>query len=231
MTLEDLLQGSREAALVIDPLADRFVAANDAGCGMLGYTRSELLQTPVSRIHPAELPQLRDFVARVMRDGYGTTISLACRMRSGRFLPTEMALHAFERDGRTYVLALIHDRSEHRGGEQPLRSGSGRCGTLRDMVTKGLIVRLEARAGKEDELAAFLESALPLVQEEPATIAWFAFRIDNSSFAIVDAFPDDAGRQAHLQGAVAAALLARADELLAAPPEIAPVDVLAGKLP
>ena len=99
------------------------------------------------------------------------------------------------------------------------------------MVTTGLIVRLEARPGKEDEVAAFLESAVPLVEAEPATVAWFAVRMGPSTFGIVDAFPDDAGRQAPLQGAVAAALLGKADELLAAPPAIEPVDVLAAKLP
>jgi quinol monooxygenase YgiN len=99
------------------------------------------------------------------------------------------------------------------------------------MVTTGLIVRLEARPGQEEELASFLEGALPLVQEEPATVAWFAVRIGPSTFGIVDVFPDDAGRQAHLQGAVAEALLGRADELLSAPPLIEPVDVLAAKLP
>jgi quinol monooxygenase YgiN len=98
------------------------------------------------------------------------------------------------------------------------------------MVSKGLIVRLEARAGKEEELASFLTGALPLVQDEPETLAWFALRFGASSFAIVDAFPDEAGRQAHLDGAVAAALLGRADELLAEPPEIQQVDVLAAKL-
>ena len=231
MTFEDVLAETHDPAFVLDPLADRFVAANEAGCAMFGYSRAELLETPVSRIHPADLPQLQDFVARVLDDGHGTTMKLACRTRSGRYLPTEMALHAFELAGRSYVIALIHDRSEHRGGERPLRSGSGRAGTLQTMVTKGLIVRLEAKAGKEAELAAFLESALPLVQEEPATIAWFAFRIDTSTFAIVDVFPDETGRQTHLEGAVAAALLSRADELLAVPPEIVAVDVLAGKLP
>ena len=99
------------------------------------------------------------------------------------------------------------------------------------MVTKGLIVRLDAKPGKEDEVASFLESALPLVEAEPQTTAWFAVRAGSTSFAIVDAFPDEAGRQAHLQGAVAAALMSRADELLEAPPEIVAVDVLAGKLP
>jgi quinol monooxygenase YgiN len=99
-----------------------------------------------------------------------------------------------------------------------------------DMVTKGLIVRLEARPGKEEELAAFLASAVPLVEDEPETVAWFALRSDVASFAIVDAFPDEAGRQAHLAGAVAVALTERAGELLAAPPEIRQVDVLAAKL-
>jgi quinol monooxygenase YgiN len=99
------------------------------------------------------------------------------------------------------------------------------------MVTKGLIVRLEAKSGQEDAVAAFLEDALPLVQDERRTVAWFAFRSGPSSFAIVDVFPDDDGRQEHLNGPVAAALLTRADELLAAPPKIEHVDILAAKLP
>ena len=99
------------------------------------------------------------------------------------------------------------------------------------MVTKGLIVRLEAKPGMEAELASFLRDALPLVQAEGETIVWFALRAASSSFASVDVFPDDAGRQAHIDGAVARALLGRADELLAAPPQIEATDVLAAKLP
>ena len=99
------------------------------------------------------------------------------------------------------------------------------------MVTKGLMVRLEAKAGKEEKLASFLRDALSLVQDEPATVAWFAVRADATSFAIVDAFPDEAGRQGHLDGAVARALIAKAEELLARAPEIEYVDVLAAKLP
>ena len=99
------------------------------------------------------------------------------------------------------------------------------------MTTVGLIVRLEAKPGKEEELAEFLRSAVPLVQQEPATTAWFAVRMGPSSFAIVDAFPDAAGRQAHLDGAVAAALFSKADELLASPPAVEQVDVLADVLP
>ena len=99
------------------------------------------------------------------------------------------------------------------------------------MVTVGLLVTLKARPGKEEELAGFLVSALPLAQGEPETTAWFAIKIDPSTFAIADFFPDVAGRQAHLDGPIAAALLQRAEELLAAPPDIKPVDVLAAKLP
>ena len=99
------------------------------------------------------------------------------------------------------------------------------------MVTKGLMVGLEARAGKEDDLAAFLLDAVRLVEDEPQTIAWFAVRRGTSAFAIVDVFPDDDGRRAHLAGPVAAALMEKAGELLAEPPAIEEVDVIAAKLP
>jgi quinol monooxygenase YgiN len=99
------------------------------------------------------------------------------------------------------------------------------------MVTVGLLVRLVARPGKEADVAAFLEGGLSLVQEEPATIAWFAIRMGPSEFGIFDAFPDDSGRQAHLAGRVAEALMASAEELLEQPPVIEPVEVLAAKLP
>jgi quinol monooxygenase YgiN len=99
------------------------------------------------------------------------------------------------------------------------------------MVTKGLIVRLEAKAGKQEALQSFLRGALPLVQDEPLTVAWFAVETGAGSFAIVDVFPDEAGRRAHLEGAVAVALGQSADELLAGGPSIEEVDVIAAKLP
>lgn len=98
------------------------------------------------------------------------------------------------------------------------------------MFTVGLLATLVAKPGKEDELAAFLASALPLAEAEPETTAWFAIKIDASTFGIFDAFPSDDGRQAHLGGPIAAALMSKADELLASPPDIKPVDVLAAKL-
>ena len=101
----------------------------------------------------------------------------------------------------------------------------------RDMTKLGLYVALEAKTGKEAELAAFLTGALPLVEAEPATTAWFALRMGPSSFGIFDAFADEAGREAHLAGEVAKALMAKASELLAKPPSINKIDVLADKLP
>jgi len=94
-----------------------------------------------------------------------------------------------------------------------------------------LLVRLEAKPGKESDVESFLKGGLSVVQGEPATIAWFAIRLGPSTFGIFDAFPDEAGRQAHLAGRVAAALMAKASELLAKPPAIEKVDVLAAKLP
>ncbi len=99
------------------------------------------------------------------------------------------------------------------------------------MVTVALLVRLESKPGKEEEVESFLNSGLALVQEEPDTTAWFAIRMGRSTFGIFDAFPNDQGRQAHLSGKVAAALMEKAPDLLAQPPVIEKVDVLAAKLP
>jgi len=99
------------------------------------------------------------------------------------------------------------------------------------MVTVALLVRLEAKPGKEAEVEEFLRGGLAIVQQEPATTAWFAIRLGPSSYGIFDAFPDDAGRQAHLAGRVAAALMEKAPDLLAQVPSIEQIDVLAVKLP
>jgi len=98
------------------------------------------------------------------------------------------------------------------------------------MVTVGVLARLEAKPGKEEEVARFLEGALPLAQQEEATTAWFAIRMGPSTFGIFDVFPDEPGREAHLAGPIAVALMQRADELLTEPPMIEKVDVLASKL-
>jgi quinol monooxygenase YgiN len=98
-------------------------------------------------------------------------------------------------------------------------------------VTVGLWVPLEAKPGKEQEVADFLVGAQPLVDAEADTVAWFAVRLGPTSFGIFDVFEADAGRQAHLSGKVAAALMEQAPDLLASPPDIGQSDVLASKLP
>ena len=99
------------------------------------------------------------------------------------------------------------------------------------MLNVGLFVRLEAKPGKEAEVAAFLKQGLQMANQETATPLWFALRLGPSTFAIFDAFRDETGRQAHLTGPIAKALMAKAADLLAKPPEIARVDVLGEKLP
>ena len=97
-------------------------------------------------------------------------------------------------------------------------------------VTKGLLVRIEAKPGREADVEAFLNGGLELVLEEPATTAWFAIQLGPSTYGIFDVFPDDGGRDAHLNGKVAAALMENAGELYAEP-ALEKLDVLASKLP
>jgi quinol monooxygenase YgiN len=98
------------------------------------------------------------------------------------------------------------------------------------MVTKGLLIRLQAMPGSEAELERFLTGVIPLVDAEPATTALFAIRFGPSEFGIVNAFPDEAGRQAHITGHAGAALSDQA-RLLAAPPAIEALEIFASKLP
>ena len=99
------------------------------------------------------------------------------------------------------------------------------------MSRYAISVELKARPGKAEEVAAFLKSAEALVAAEPATVTWYAVRFDETTFGIFDTFDDEAGRRAHLSGAVAQALMARADELFETPPMIRQPAILADKLP
>src|ERR1041385_205805 len=98
------------------------------------------------------------------------------------------------------------------------------------MVRVGLLVRLQAKPGKEADVARFLENGLALANQEATTPVWFALKLGPATFGIFDAFADDAGRKAHLAGQIAAALMAKAPELLAEAPKIEQVDVLAAKI-
>ena len=116
---QDLMRGteferSDEPAYVMDPGTDRILAANDAGCALLGYTREELYLMSIERIHPAEMSELSELLDRVLRHGRTSTIKLTCRTKGGTFLPTEISLYALELRGETRILGLVQDRSEHR---------------------------------------------------------------------------------------------------------------------
>jgi quinol monooxygenase YgiN len=99
------------------------------------------------------------------------------------------------------------------------------------VITHALFVRLEAKPGKEKELAKFLHIGLDLARQEGTTPVWFALQLSPSTFGIFDAFTDEAGRQAHLNGPIAQALGANAPNLLAQAPSIERIDVLGTKLP
>ena len=98
------------------------------------------------------------------------------------------------------------------------------------MISLGLFVRLEAKPGKENEVAAFLAQGLQLSHQEPTTKLWFSLRLGTSTFAVFDAFADEAGRQTHLNGPIAKALMEIAPKLLAAAPSIEKVEILGAKL-
>ena len=98
------------------------------------------------------------------------------------------------------------------------------------MLSLGLFVRLEAKPGKEEEVAAFLMEGLQMANQEATTLLWFALRLGSSTFAIFDAFADESGRQTHLNGPIAKALMAHARNLLAVPPSIEKTEILGAKL-
>ena len=97
------------------------------------------------------------------------------------------------------------------------------------MVKKALFAKLKAKPGKESELEAFLNGGLELAQQEELTVNWYALKFNDSTFGIFDTFDGEEGREAHLNGKIAEALMAKADELLAESPRIEKVDLLAVK--
>jgi len=94
------------------------------------------------------------------------------------------------------------------------------------MITLALFVRLEAKPGKEREVADFLATGLELANQEATTPIWFALKLSPTTFGVFDAFNNEAGRQAHLQGPIAQALMAKADDLFVVPPSIEAIEVL-----
>ena len=97
------------------------------------------------------------------------------------------------------------------------------------MTKLAFVARFEAKPGKEEEVAQFLEVALDMARKEPTTINWYAFRLSHSTFGVFDTFNDENGRQKHLNGPIGQALMAKAPELFSSPPSIEPVEVLGSK--
>ena len=97
------------------------------------------------------------------------------------------------------------------------------------MVKLALWATVQAKPGKENEVEAFLKSAQPLAEKEPGTVTWYAVKLGGGKYAIFDTFNDEAGRDAHLNGEIAKALMANAKELLAGDPDIKKIEVLAAK--
>ena len=115
---DEMFEESTDPAFLMDPVDDRIIDANPAGCRLLGYTRDEILRVTVTDIHPAEMSQLRTFLERALHDGQASSTTFTCRTKSGTFLPTEISLYVVHGGGRRYVLGLVQDRSEHRGAAQ-----------------------------------------------------------------------------------------------------------------
>ena len=115
-SFDPLFEHAGDPAFVIDPLEDRFVAANAAGCDLLGYTREELLETPVSRIHPGEFEQLQAFVGDVLDRGHGSTITLTCRVRHGDAPADRVVALGVRDDGR-----ILRPRARPRPQRAPRR--------------------------------------------------------------------------------------------------------------
>jgi quinol monooxygenase YgiN len=97
------------------------------------------------------------------------------------------------------------------------------------MTKLAFLARFEAKPGKEDAVAEFLDFARDMAQKEPTTINWYAIRLSHSTFGVFDTFDDEDGRQKHLNGPIGQALMAKAPELFSSPPQIDPVDVLGFK--
>ncbi len=98
-------------------------------------------------------------------------------------------------------------------------------------LTLSFVAKLVAKTETAEEVGSFLAGAVALANDEAGTIVWFALRTDETTFWIVDAFTSEADRQAHIEGPIAAALMANAERLLAEPPEILAAEILAAKVP
>jgi quinol monooxygenase YgiN len=132
-------------------------------------------------------------------------------------------------NGALGAVPLVLSTRNTRGARRAAEEEDRMTHPAKSPVSLSLLARLEAKPGKEGEVEALLRSAVALAAEEPLTVHWFALRMGPSTFGVFDTFAGEEGRKAHLEGRIAAALVAKAPELLASPPVIERVDILGFK--
>ncbi|MCH8852897.1 MAG: PAS domain S-box protein, partial [Planctomycetes bacterium] len=134
-----IFEYSNDAILVIDPARDQILDANSTACDMLRYSREELLSTPISAIHPNEMPQLRSFVDSVFEKGNGWTNELTCLTKTGDTLPSEISASVFEMGGRRCVLAMVRNIAERKRAEKALRESEERLASIVGSAMDGIV--------------------------------------------------------------------------------------------
>ncbi|TVR62152.1 MAG: PAS domain S-box protein [Candidatus Competibacteraceae bacterium] len=136
---------SNDAIFILDPAQDRIVEANPRACAMLGYSRAELLATPISGVHPHEMPRLLAFTATVLSDGHGWTDELSCATKAGAFLPAEISASVVDIDGRPGVIAMVRDVSERKRMETALHESQAWLARILDSAMDAIVVLDEQR--------------------------------------------------------------------------------------
>ncbi len=134
-----IFEHSNDAIFVVDPECDEILDANPAACVMLGYGREELLSTPISVIHPQEMPQLRSFVDSVFESGSGWTDELTCLTKSGETLPAEMSASVFDVGARKCVLAMVRNIAERKRAETALRESEERLASIVESAMDAIV--------------------------------------------------------------------------------------------
>ena len=116
-----IFEHSTDAILVIDPTQGRFVDANQKACRALGYAYDELMATPISTIHPHEMPAFKRFAFDVLEQGSGWSDEFTCTTKSGRTLSSEISAVGVDLDGRTVIIAMVRDITARKGAELALQ--------------------------------------------------------------------------------------------------------------
>ncbi|HRY16051.1 MAG TPA: sigma 54-interacting transcriptional regulator [Candidatus Competibacteraceae bacterium] len=130
---------SNDAIFVIDPAQDQIIEANPRACAMLGYSREELLTTPISGVHPNEMSRMLAFAMTVLNDGHGWTNELSCLTKNGQFLPAEISASVIEIEGRSCIIAMVRDVAERRRMEAALQESQAWLTRVLDSAMDAII--------------------------------------------------------------------------------------------